>query len=516
MFKKFLSSPRTLIVLFALMKFSIQMMINVSSGLHRDEYLYLSFHEHPDWGYFSVPPMIGVFSYLIYWLSDAPAFMVRLFPALAGAATVFVSGMMVMEAGGKRFAVILASSAYIMSSVFIRVNGLFQPVSFDVLFWLLSAFFILRMMNRNDPKFWILIFSVWGLAFLNKYMIVFLMTAVVISLLLTAHRKLLFTKYFYFGCGLFFIIVFPNLFWQYQHQFPVIQHMTDLQRYQLVHVSAMAFLTDQVMINLHVFALLIFGLIVMLFVNKEKTIRLFGIMYLVSLAIMLLLKGKNYYLLGMYPPLVALSACLAERYLNGAWRFLKYAFLIFALTQHVPVIPAIGMPLMDYPGIEKYSRGLADIIGPVGLVWEDGREHLIAQDFADMTGWDELSGIVIATYKNLDIPSQNTCAIYAENYGLAGSIRYYGKPLGLPEPISFSDQFRLWAPDSLNRRVFIYVNDDTSDIAKYFSRVTKTGEVNNQYFRENGMPVYLCEEPRDSFYVFYSETARRLKDRFRR
>ena len=254
----------------------------------------------------------------------------------------------------------------------------------------------------------------------------------------------------------------------------------------------------------------------MLFLNKEKPIRLFAFIYLISLALMLFLKGKNYYLLGMYPPLIALSAYLAGQYLTGVWRFLKYVFLLSALTLHIPAIPAIGMPLMDYPDIENYSRGLADVIGPVGLVWEDGRRHPIAQDFSDMTGWKELSDIVIKTYDSLDTPSKNTCTIYAENYGQAGAIKYYGKPLGLPEPISFSDQFRLWAPDSLDQRIFIYVNDDTSDIAKYFNRITKTGEVTNKYFRENGQPVYLCEDPRDSFYVYYAETAKRLKDRFRR
>src|SRR5690606_36715059 len=55
--------------------------------------------------------------------------------------------------------------------------------------------------------------------------------------------------------------------------------------------------------------------------------------------------------------------------------------------------------------------------------WEDGQNHLIPQDFADMLGWKELAFKVDHIYST--IPDPDHTLVLCDNYGQAGAINYY-------------------------------------------------------------------------------------------
>ena len=150
------------------------------------------------------------------------------------------------------------------------------------------------------------------------------------------------------------------------------------------------------------------------------------------------------------------------------------------------------------------------------LRWEDGTIHRLPQDYADMTGWKELADIVDSTWRSLSPEEQKTTTIYAENYGQAGAILYYNKGTGIPEPISFSDSFLFWAPDTISVSTFIYVNDETEQIRELFQEVTLAGKITDPNAREYGMQVYVCRKPVPAFSAFYTEKVKSLKDQYRR
>lgn len=127
-----------------------------------------------------------------------------------------------------------------------------------------------------------------------------------------------------------------------------------------------------------------------------------------------------------------------------------------------------------------------------------------------MTGWKELGSLVAKTYDSLPVKDRLNCAIYVENYGMAGAIKFYGVHSGLPEPICFNDNFILWAPDSITKENLIYINDEIGDIKYLFKNYTLKGEINNKYFRECGVQVYFCTQPVDTFKMFY---AKKVRDR---
>jgi 4-amino-4-deoxy-L-arabinose transferase-like glycosyltransferase len=148
-----LSQEWPLIIALALFKLAIHFLTNTNYELHRDAYLYLALADHPDWGYVSVPPFIAILGRLTMSVFGDSVFAIRLFPALAGAASIIVIALIVRELGGKKWAIALACSAFILSPAFLWSNTLLQPVSFNQFAWLLSGYFIVKLVKTQNPIF---------------------------------------------------------------------------------------------------------------------------------------------------------------------------------------------------------------------------------------------------------------------------------------------------------------------------------------------------------------------------
>ncbi len=503
-----------LIAALAIFKLLIHLFTNTNYELHRDAYLYLALGEHPDFGYFSAPPFIALIAKTARFLLGDSVFAIRFFPALAGAISVVLVAYIVKEMGGKRWAIVIAGLSFILSPAFLRSNSLFQPVTFNQFFWLLSAYLIVRMINRQNPRYWLYLGLAWGLAFLNKYSIVFFAFSFLIGLLLVKERKLLASKYVFFGGIAGLLIILPNLFWQYQHAWPVFQHMAELYRNQFAHVTASEFLISQILMNSHALLIWTAGLIYVLFFAKGKPFRVFGWTFLLLIFLLVILRGKPYYTLGIYPVLFAAGGVLMEQLFSQRLRIVKPVIVAVMTISALFILP-YSLPIFSPAEMVDYGRATKDYGFEGALRWEDGQIHELPQDYADMIGWQELGNLVIAAYQGLGESEKKNCTIYAENYGQAGAIMYYGKKAGLPEPISFSDNFLYWAPDSLNPTVFIYVNDNLGeDIQFLFGKIAEVGRVNNPYFRENGVRVYLCRDPHPEFNSFYRQRVQQLRNSF--
>jgi hypothetical protein len=515
--KTFHVSPDGLLIIgLALLKLAIHFWTNTNYELHRDTYLYLALADHPDWGYISVPPLTPMLGKLTMALFGDSAFAIGFFPALIGAIAVMVIAMIVKELGGKSWAILLAGAAFMLSPAFLRSNTFLQPVSLDQFSWLFSGYFIVKLVQSQKPRYWIHLGILWGLAFLNKYAIVFFVLAFLLALLLTRDRHLILSKYFGIGWLLGLLIILPNLIWQHTHNWPVIGHMEELRRTQLVNVRVGDFILLQSLMNLHAVIVWLCGLAFLLFSQAGRKFRVLGLTFLFTVFILLMLSGKAYYTLGVYPILFAAGGVAIEHWFAERRRFMKPVILAIMILIFLPVLP-YSVPVLSFDKMAAYAEASKKYGLEGALVWEDGRVHSLPQDYADMTGWRELAECVIAAYQSLPAAEQADCAIYAENYGQAGAIKYYGKPYGLPEPVCFNETFVLWAPDSIYQRTLIYVNDELGeDIQYYFANVALAGQVNNAYFRENGLQIYLCRNPRRDFQEFYREKVGRLKGRYRR
>jgi len=498
-----ISSEWWLILILATIKLSIHLLTNTNYELHRDAFLYYSLGEHPDWGYLSVPPFIAVLSKISIFLFGKTVFALRFFPALAGSISVIIIAQMVKLLKGSTVAIIIATTAFLVSPAFLRSNTLFQPVSFNQFFWLLAAFFILKLLKTGNAKLWISIFIVFGIAFLNKYSITFFILAFFLALLLTQQRKLFLSKYFVIGGVISLLIISPNLVWQYNHNWPVINHMAELQKTQFVNVSLVGFFIDQIVMNFSALIIWLSGLITFLFIKNEKQYRPAAYIYLFTVLIIILFRGKSYYTLGVYPILFVLGAYAIDKYFAN---YLKYGIMALVVFLSIPFLP-FSLPVYSFEKMEEHSKKTADFTNR----WEDGKIHNLPQDYADMIGWNEMAGLVIEAYRQLPEAEKKECVIYADQYCTAGAILFYGKEFGLPEPVCFKDNFLLWAPDSIAPQVLIYVSKHPERITDKFEKSRSFGEINNKYFRENKTAVYICTGPKTDFMLSYVREVAALK-----
>ncbi len=170
----------------------------------------------------------------------------------------------------------------------------------------------------------------------------------------------------------------------------------------------------------------------------------------------------------------------------------------------------IGLPVFSHDRMAGYFAALSGVIGTGFLTWETGEVHPITQDYADMTGWQEMTDLVALAYSRLSEDEKRHCVVSAENYGQASAIAILGRERGLPEPICFSDNYLYWLPDSLSFKALIRMNDEVSDVHDLFGRVELVGEVRNPWARERGLMVWICRDPISGFGAFYQN---RLKTR---
>ncbi len=507
-----LSREWQLILFFVSVKLLIHFLTFSNFELHRDAYLYYALSENLDWGYVEVPPFIAFIGQVATSIFGNTVFGLRFFPAVIGAVNLLIIGLAVKELGGNKIAITLASLAYILSPAYLHTNTLFQPVCFDHFFWLLSGYLILLLIKRNNPKIWIWIAVVSGLAFLNKYIIVFFYAAFAISLLISNYRYLYKSEYFIISLFAGLIIIFPNLVWQYQHNWPVLQHMSELHEKQLIHVQVSDFIIEQFLMNIQALFIWVFALLALLFFKKERQFRLFGFTSIIVFVLLIIGKGKSYYTLGIYPMLFVFGAYFIEKYTK---RYLPYIFSFLVISMFTFFYFSLsfsGIPLSSYEKI--YKEG--------AFRWEDGAYHDIPQDMADMTGWKEIGQKVAEIYLSLDIEKRNNCDIFCDNYGQAGAIMFYGKDINIPQPISFSSSFALWVPDSLTKNIMIWVyspigNENNADslLTRLFKNAELKITIDNKYFREDGTKIYFCEFPTDEFNKYYKSRINELNYRKR-
>ena len=502
-----------LIFLIAIIKLSAHLLTSENYELQRDAYLYIAQAHHLSFGFISIPPLLPFLIRIMEFFFGDSVFAMRLLPAVIGALSIIIIGKFVLDAGGKTWAVLIAGLAFLFSPAFLRSNSLLQPVSLNQFFWLLSSYFVFRLMQTKDTRYWLILGITWGFAFLNKYSITFLVLAFFLGLLVTPQRQFFRSRHFLYGMGIGFLIILPNLIWQYMHNWPVVSHMAELQKNQLVNVNIIDFVSMQFLMNMPGMLIWIAGLVYFLFVREVKHLRTLGFAYLFLILILILFRGKAYYTLGIYSMLFVGGGLFLEKYLTGYKAIFNYIILVLMASATLIMLP-FSLPVYSLEKMARFSRETMKYGMEGTLRWEDGQLHAIPQDYADMTGWKELSDIVLATYNRLSEEEKSQCVIYAENYGQAGAVMYHTHKRGLPEPISFSDSFVLWAPEKLTLEVFIYINDDPSDMYRFFGEVVETGKINNPYFRENGVAVYLCKHPKNEFISFARNKIKERKSRY--
>ncbi len=483
-------TKKTLILFsFIFLKFLLQyFVLSPDYDLQRDEYLYLDQAHHLAWGYLSVPPVTSWISSIIFLLGNS-IFWIKFFPSLFGALTIFVVWKTIEELKGNLFALILGATCILFSAL-LRLNTLYQPNSFDVLSWTAFYFVIIKYFNTEKPKWLFVAAIVFALGFLNKYNIVFLLLGLLPAILLTEQRKVFIQRKLYIALFLGLLFILPNLLWQYNNNFPVVHHLNELADTQLVNVDRLGFLKSQLLFFLGSLFVIAFSIYALLFYKPFRKYKPFFWTFFFTLILFLYFKAKDYYAIGLYPIYISFGSVFLANLLNEGWK--KY---LQPVAIAIPVLAFIPMFSIAFPNKSpEYIVAHSELYKSYGLLrWEDGKDHLLPQDYADMLGWKELAKKVDSVYLKLSSPNQTL--ILCDNYGQAGAINYYTKE-GI-KAVSFNADYINWF--NLDRqyinliRIKNYKEKDNEfkETSPYFNSAILADSITNKYAREYKTMIFV-------------------------
>lgn len=465
---------------FAAAKLLIHFVFNGGYGYFRDELYFLACGEHLDWGYADHAPMIALAAKVSRAVLGDSLFAIRFLSAVAGAVKVLLTGLMVREFGGGRFAVVLACLCVLIAPGYLSIDNMLSMNAYEPVFWMGCAYFAILAINRADARYWLGFGAAAGLGLQNKHSMLFFGLAMVAGMVATRERRFLLNKWLWVAGALAFIIFLPNILWQYRHDWATLELLNNVKATgKNVSLSPLEFVAQQVLIMMPLTApVWLAGVWFFLFDHEGRRYRMLGIAYLVSLALMILMKGKHYYLIPVYPMLLAGGSVFWERLSERRplARRLRFAYPLLLISAGAAMSP-FALPILPVESFLSYQQR----IGFEPPRTEVGHAGKLPQHFGDMLGWPEMVEAVARVYNNLPPEERAKAAIYAGNYGEAGAIDFFGPRHGLPKAISGHQSYYLWGPRDHTGEVMIILQSDRASAEKRFRSVEEAEAVGHPY-----------------------------------
>jgi hypothetical protein len=220
--------------------------------------------------------------------------------------------------------------------------------------------------------------------------------------------------------------------------------------------------------------------------------------FLIVLGLFTLARAKPYYALGLYPVLLGVGSVRLEAWLDQGWkRWLRPVLIASMVLLFAPLVPII-FPARSPEQIASDK----ELLGKFGMLrWEDGQDHDLPQDFADMRGWRELARKVEAVHNGLS--KEEPVLVLCDNYGEAGAINYYAPKID-PAAVSFNADYVNWFRLETEYRSVIYVQEAVDEDlrsappAARFDSVILVDSITDPFARERGTRIYRCTGPRTS------------------
>src|SRR5580700_1504364 len=450
--------------LIAVFYFAAHMATATRYGYFRDALYYLACSEHLDWGYVDQPPLIGVIGWIARHTLGTSLQALLVWPALAGCGRILLTAAFAHELGARRFGTTLAAMLAATPAVWFVLDHQFAMNALEPLFWTGCAYALLRMINTGNVRLWLTFGAIGGLGLENKYSMGFFALALVAGLLLTPQRKLLFTPWLLAGAGVALLIFLPNLLWNIHHHWPFLELMHNIRASgRDIALPPLAFIKQQILMM------------------SPQTFP-----FVITIGFFMLAHGKNYYSAPVYPLVMAAGGVVTELFLfsprfqaRPRLRFvLECSAFVWLIALKLALLP-ISLPVLPIDTFLRFQQCL-------GL--EPSRtEHsqmgvALPQYYADEFGWPEMVAAVARVYRSLPPEEQRKAAIYADNYGEAGAIDFFGPQYGLPKVICTHQNYFLWGPREYTGEIVIMVgSNDIEEARSHFASVEPVSEIYNPY-----------------------------------
>ncbi|HVT58984.1 MAG TPA: glycosyltransferase family 39 protein [Thermoanaerobaculia bacterium] len=495
------------ILIFASAKLFLHLAAFRGYGYFRDEFYYLACARHLAPGYVDHPALSVALLWLATHLLGTSLFAVRLLPALAGAATVALVGLLCREMGGDRFAGLLAMSAALVPGEYLALDHFYSMNAFDLLFWALAGYLVVRLLNGGDPRLWLFLGLVLGLGLANKISVLWLGGGLIVAFALGPERRHFATRWPYYAGAIAAALFAPYVLWQVKYGWPTLEFIHNATSQKMVHVSLASFVAGQVDVMCPFTLPIWLGGLAFLFLHpKGRRYRILAWTYIVVFAV-LAASGSSRagYLSPAYTWLFAAGGICAETLLyRRSLHWLRWAG--WGLVAVVLLGGAVGapfaLPLLPIPTYLRYAQAL----GQKPTTEERKELGQLPQFYADFHGWPEIVATVAGVYRRLPEADKARARIVAPDYGVAGAIDLLGTPLGLPQALSGHNNYWLWGPGSFDGTTLIVIGSRQERLAELFREVERAATIECGLCMpyENHRPVWICHGLKPSVPEFWS------------
>ncbi|MEI9981373.1 MAG: glycosyltransferase family 39 protein [Edaphobacter sp.] len=462
----------------------IHVLTNGRYGFHRDELQFLSDARHLDWGFVAYPPFTPFMERIGLEIFGVSLVGLRLFSVIAQAFAIVVTAWMTRELGGGRVAQVTTALVVATSGLPVFEGTEFQYSTFDYLWWVLIAYFTIRLLKTEDARWWLGIGAAIGLGLQTKYTICFFIAGVLGGMVLTSARRYFLSGWFWGGVGVALVIFLPNFLWQMQHGFISIHFLQHIHVRDVRQGRANGFLRDQLIIcaNAAAAPLWVAGAIAFL---RNQRYRMLGWMYLIPLALFFFGKGRGYYLAAAYPMLIAMGAVVGERWVSSLKRGWKLAVegVFFAGVVAWGVLAyAILVPLASSGPLRQFA------------LKNNG-------DLREEIGWDELVKTIAGIRDSLPTEQRAHVGVMVGNYGEQGAVEILGPAYGLPAPISMTNSAWLRGYPTPQPTTLIVVGFSQKQAEEMFTSCRWAGHDGNSEGVKNEESedypdIFVCGPPR--------------------
>ncbi|WP_239164614.1 glycosyltransferase family 39 protein [Actinoplanes palleronii] len=437
---------------------------------HRDELYFRLLGAHPAWGYVDQPPFTPLLDRLAIELLGDHLWAIRLPGAVMLGLAALLAAAIAREAGGGAGAQSVAASV-VFGTFPLTAAHVGSTAAPDLLVWLGVSLFVLRALLHDRPRSWLWAGLVAGLGLYNKHLVVLLLLCLASGLLLVGPRGVLRFRWLWGGVAIAVLVGLPNLIYQVANDFPQAEMARALAEEKGAESRVLLVPFQFVLIGLP--PVWIAGIVTLLRDPRWRPIRAFAVAYPLMLILLLVIGGQPYYPLALLTALFAIGAVPTVRWLAGR-PSRKYQ-----LVTGLVIFSAIGIAT-SLPVIPE-SRLAGSFPAEVN------------QTIPDQIGWPEYTAQVAAVYRALPAADQARTVLFTGNYGEAGALDRFGRPLGLPQVYSGQNEMHRFGPPPDDHDVVIAVLQSPP---RWAGTCTEHGALRNAAGVENeeteAAHIYVC------------------------
>jgi hypothetical protein len=496
--RSFFTMGMAVIWFIALANLLFHIYFNNRYGYFRDEFDYMSCGDHRGWGYVDQPPLMPFLIHICRAVLGDSLRSIRFIPALASSLLIVQTAAIACELGGRRYALLLSAVCALIAPQYLSNGSLLGTNCLEPNLWMGCAYFAILAIKRNDPHYWVWFGVVAGLGLEEKYSIAVFGLGIVVGLLLTEQRRVFLNRWIWLGGLAAFLIFFPNVLWNIKYDWPFVQLMRAIRAEgrDVVLGPFPYFFQQTLLVNPLTAPIWLAGLFALLFSSRFKPYRVLGWCYLVCYTVFFVLHGKNYYLAPIYPMLLAAGAVVIESAIDGREnaaprrQWLKQAITVVLLASGAHLAPVV-VPILPPDDFLAYTKYL-----PFKLpVMEHSHARAaLPQWYSDQFGWKEIENEAAVAWNRIPADERHDCGIFAQDYGQAGAIDFFGRRDGLPPALSGHQTWFLWGPRGYSGDCMIVLDDRKEVLERLWERVEYVGtSADNPYALEKQIDVFLCK-----------------------